>query len=44
MDRALEVRDPGVTSIYEDPIIYNALHADPRFAAFCRKLGLPAPE
>ena len=43
MDHALQVRDPGVTGIYEDALIFPALHNDPRFAAFCKKVGLPVP-
>jgi TolB-like protein/tetratricopeptide (TPR) repeat protein len=43
LDHALQLRDPGVTSLYEDPIIFPALHNDPRFAALCRNVGLPVP-
>jgi serine/threonine-protein kinase len=43
LDHALKIGDPGVTGIYEDPIIFPALHNDPRFALFCRKVGLPVP-
>ena len=41
LDRAVQARDPTAASIYEAPMDLKALHADPRFAAFCRKIGLP---
>ncbi len=43
LDRSLEVRDPGSTTVYEDPFIPAALSADPRFARFCERAGLPTP-
>lgn len=41
LERAWTIRDPGVMIILFDPLIYPALHNDPRFAVFCRKVGLP---
>jgi TolB-like protein len=43
LEQSLKVRDPGVTTLYEDPFIPAALGSDPRFAPFCLKLGLPTP-
>ena len=43
LEHGLEVRDPGVTTLYEDPFIPSALGRDPRFAAFCTRIGLPTP-
>lgn len=43
LDRAVQDRDPSAASIYEAPFDLEALHGDPRFAAFCRKIGLPTP-
>jgi TolB-like protein/Tfp pilus assembly protein PilF len=34
-------RDPGITSLLTDPFILR-YRDDPRFAAFCKKAGLPA--
>jgi tetratricopeptide (TPR) repeat protein len=42
LDRALSVRDPGITELLYDPFILR-FKDDPRFAAFCRKVGLPVP-
>jgi len=42
-EHALKVRDPGVTTLYEDPFIPAALGDDPRFASFCTRVGLPTP-
>ena len=42
LERALSSRDPGVQGLLYDPSILR-FRADPRFAAFCRKVGLPAP-
>jgi len=44
MERAWQQRDPSITSLYEDPILTPALRKDPRFAAFCAKIGLPRPK
>jgi serine/threonine-protein kinase len=41
LDRALANRDPGISELYVYPFMFS-LHSDPRFAAFCRKIGLPA--
>jgi TolB-like protein len=43
LEQSLKVRDPGVTTLYEDPFIPAALDSDARFAPFCLKLGLPTP-
>jgi len=43
LEHGLKVRDPGVTTLYEDPFIPAALGDDPRFASFCRRVGLPTP-
>ena len=42
LDRAWSNRDPGITSLLFDPFILR-YKDDPRFAAFCRKVGLPVP-
>jgi TolB-like protein/Tfp pilus assembly protein PilF len=42
LDRAWSNRDPGVSEILFNPFFLR-YHDDPRFAAFCRKVGLPAP-
>ena len=42
LDRALANRDPGISEVYVYPFLFP-LQSDPRFAAFCRKIGLPAP-
>ncbi|MGH8213789.1 MAG: tetratricopeptide repeat protein [Rhodanobacteraceae bacterium] len=40
LDRAWSNRDPGVSSLLSDPLILR-YQRDPRFAAFCKKAGLP---
>jgi TolB-like protein/Tfp pilus assembly protein PilF len=40
LDRAWSTRDPGVGRLLYDPFI-RRYRNDPRFAAFCRKVGLP---
>ncbi|HEY7872469.1 MAG TPA: tetratricopeptide repeat protein [Rudaea sp.] len=40
LDRAWAARDPGITYLLTDPFILRYQH-DPRFAAFCKKAGLP---
>jgi len=42
LDRASSTRDPGITNLLYDPFILR-YKDDPRFAAFCRKVGLPVP-
>lgn len=44
LNRALEVRDPGVASIYEQPYLIPKLRKDPRLAVLLKKLGLPTPD
>jgi TolB-like protein len=43
LDRALANRDPGIRQLLFDPFLLRYDH-DPRFAAFCRKAGLPVPQ
>ena len=43
LDHALDVRDPGVASIYEQPYLIPKLRGDPRLAVLLKKLGLPDP-
>ncbi|MFZ0500230.1 MAG: TIR domain-containing protein [Steroidobacteraceae bacterium] len=40
--RAWSSRDPGIGYLLYDPFILR-YRSDPRFAAFCRKVGLPVP-
>ncbi|MEO8803476.1 MAG: hypothetical protein ABI304_07845 [Rudaea sp.] len=40
LDRAWTNHDPGISSLLYDPFILRYQH-DPRFAAFCHKVGLP---
>jgi TolB-like protein/Flp pilus assembly protein TadD len=42
LDRAWTNRDSGIQYLLFDPFI-SRYKDDPRFAAFCRKVGLPAP-
>jgi TolB-like protein/tetratricopeptide (TPR) repeat protein len=42
LDRAWSSRDVGVQNLLYDPFIQR-YKDDPRFAAFCRKIGLPPP-
>jgi TolB-like protein/Tfp pilus assembly protein PilF len=42
LDRAWTARDGGIESLLYDPFILR-FKGDPRFAAFCRKVGLPVP-
>jgi TolB-like protein len=42
LERAWNSRDPGVQGLLYDPFIQR-FKDDPRFAAFCRKVGLPPP-
>jgi len=40
LDRAWTSRDPGLSYLLSDPFILR-YRADPRFATFCKKVGLP---
>lgn len=40
LDRAWTSRDPGIVHVLSDPFILR-YRDDPRFAAFCKKVGLP---
>jgi TolB-like protein/Flp pilus assembly protein TadD len=40
LDRAWSIRDPGIEYLLIDPLILR-YRDDPRFAAFCKKAGLP---
>ena len=40
LDRAWDARDPGIGLLLTDPFILHYRN-DPRFAAFCQKVGLP---
>jgi len=40
LDRAWTSRDPGIEYLLTDPLILR-FREDPRFAAFCKKVGLP---
>lgn len=42
LDHAWAVRDAGISDLLRDPFL-RRYRNDPRFAAFCRKAGLPAP-
>jgi TolB-like protein/Flp pilus assembly protein TadD len=42
LDRAWSSRDPGIGNILYDPFILRYKN-DPRYATFCRKVGLPVP-
>jgi len=42
LDRAYEKQDPGVMAIIDNPFTQD-LRSDPRFAAFCKKVGLAWP-
>jgi TolB-like protein/Tfp pilus assembly protein PilF len=42
LERAWSNRDPGILTLLFDPFILR-YKDDPRFAAFCRKVGLPVP-
>lgn len=42
LDRAWRAHDPGIQYLLFDPLVLRYEH-DPRFAAFCRKAGLPVP-
>ena len=42
LDRAWEDRDPDLSQLLFNPFLLRYRH-DPRFATFCRKMGLPLP-
>lgn len=42
LDRAWRQRDPGIGFLVYDPFLHRYRN-DPRFAAFCKKVGLPVP-
>ncbi len=42
LDRAWRNRDPDIGVLLYDPFILRYKN-DPRFVAFCRKVGLPVP-
>ncbi len=42
LDRAWANRENSVCVVYYDPLLLR-YKSDPRFAAFCRKIGLPTP-
>jgi TolB-like protein/Tfp pilus assembly protein PilF len=42
LDRAWTYRDPGIGDVLANPFLAR-YRSDPRFAAFCRKVGLPTP-
>jgi TolB-like protein/Flp pilus assembly protein TadD len=42
LEHAWTTRDPGITGLLYDPFVAR-YRADPRFATFCRKVGLPIP-
>ncbi|MBV8146725.1 MAG: hypothetical protein JO184_17160, partial [Gammaproteobacteria bacterium] len=42
LDRAWSNRDSGINNLLYDPFLAR-YKDDPRFAAFCKKVGLPTP-
>ena len=42
LERAWSSRDPGIATLLYDPFLLR-YKDDPRFTAFCRKVGLPTP-
>jgi TolB-like protein/Flp pilus assembly protein TadD len=42
LENAVVARDSGVVQLLADPFLM-AVRSDPRFAPFCRKVGLPVP-
>lgn len=42
LEHAWAIRDPGLQHTPNDPFL-DPYHRDPRFSAFCHKIGLPAP-
>ena len=43
LNRAWAQRDPGIQHLLTDPLVLHYRN-DPRFAAYCHKVGLPLPE
>ena len=43
LEHAWDQRDPGLSNILMDPLLL-LYKSDPRFGAFCKKLGLPVPD
>ncbi|MGB8715567.1 MAG: hypothetical protein WCD66_04300, partial [Rhodanobacteraceae bacterium] len=43
LDRSWAQRDPGIQHLLTDPFVLR-YKDDPRFAAYCRKVGLPVPD
>lgn len=43
LEHAWTIRDPGLQHVRDDPFL-EPYHQDPRFAAFCRKIGLSLPD
>jgi len=42
LEKAVIARDAGLVQLLADPFLMT-MRSDPRFAPFCRKIGLPAP-
>jgi serine/threonine-protein kinase len=40
LDHAWTARDPGISNLLSDPLVLRYSN-DPRFASFCKKIGLP---
>ena len=43
LEKAHATHDAGLVQLLADPYI-TAMRSDPRFAPFCRKVGLPVPQ
>ena len=42
LEQAYKKQDPGVMAIVDNPFT-RELRSDPRFGAFCKKIGVPFP-
>ena len=42
LEQAYKKQDPGVMAILDNPFT-RELRSDPRFGAFCKKIGVPFP-